>query len=169
MFQPKLSRFSILAYTALVILFLASCGKKDVKTDGDATSINGSAASVAPPPPPADEDNELKKIYFDFDKSNLRHDSHGDLMADVAWLKKNPQAKIQIEGNCDERGSDEYNRSLGMRRAAAVKKFLAHHGIKAKRLTVISNGKDKPQDPGHDEGAWAQNRRVAFRLQTTNQ
>jgi peptidoglycan-associated lipoprotein len=148
-----------------LILVVASCGKKDVKTDGDATSISGAEASAPPPPPPpADEVNDLKKIYFDLDKSNIRANMRADLKFDVAWLKKNKSATVQIEGNCDERGSDSYNQALGMRRAVAVKKYFEHHGIRGKRLTAISNGKSKPEDPGHDEGAWQQNRRVAFRI-----
>jgi peptidoglycan-associated lipoprotein len=77
-------------------------------------------------------------------------------------IKKDSAAKVRIEGNCDERGSDEYNLALGEKRAKAAMEYLVTLGIPAERLSVISYGKEKPADPGHDEAAWAKNRRDEF-------
>ena len=80
-------------------------------------------------------------------------------------MKKNSALKVRIEGHCDERGSDEYNLALGERRAKAAMNYLVTLGIADKRLSVISYGKEKPVDPGHDEAAWAKNRRAEFVIQ----
>ena len=77
-------------------------------------------------------------------------------------LKKAPSLKVQIEGHCDERGSDEYNMALGEKRAKAAFSYLVTLGVPAARLSIISYGKEKPADPGHDEAAWAKNRRAEF-------
>ncbi|HTV76093.1 MAG TPA: OmpA family protein, partial [Candidatus Baltobacteraceae bacterium] len=79
-------------------------------------------------------------------------------------LKSDPNAKLLIEGHCDERGTEEYNRSLGERRALALREELARNEIDAGRIRTISYGKDKPVDPGHDESAWSKNRRDDFVL-----
>jgi len=77
-------------------------------------------------------------------------------------MKKNPGAKVQIEGHCDERGTPEYNLALGQRRADSTKKYLVNLGIDGSRLSTISYGEEKPADPGHNEAAWAKNRRAVF-------
>src|SRR3989475_4033864 len=98
-------------------------------------------------------------IHFDFDKSVLRGDDIGTLDQKVAGLQANPNLRIRISGHCDERGSDEYNLALGNRRATAAKQYLVSHGIDAGRIETISYGEERPLAQGHDEGAWAQNRR----------
>ncbi|WP_298270501.1 peptidoglycan-associated lipoprotein Pal [Geobacter sp.] len=105
---------------------------------------------------------ELQTIYFDFDASTLTDAARSSLAKNAEVLKKNATAKIQIAGNCDERGSDEYNLALGEKRAQAAKKYLVTMGVAAERLTTISYGKEKPADPGHNEAAWAKNRRDDF-------
>ena len=86
------------------------------------------------------------------------------LEAVAAALKSDSSAKLLIEGGCDERGTEEYNRSLGERRALAAREALANDGVDPSRIRTISYGKDKPADPGHDEAAWAKNRRAEFVL-----
>ena len=105
----------------------------------------------------------LENIYFNFDKSDLLQDARNVLQknADIL-LKQKPTGKIQISGNCDERGSDEYNLALGERRAMAAKKYLITLGVPASRLTTISYGSEKPALEGHDEAAWVKNRRDEF-------
>lgn len=102
-------------------------------------------------------------IHFDFDSFVLTQPSRDILSknADI-MLKKMPAVKVLLEGNCDERGSDEYNLALGEKRAKAALNYLVTLGVKADRLSIISYGKEKPLDPGHDEAAWAKNRRVEF-------
>ncbi|HTY20540.1 MAG TPA: peptidoglycan-associated lipoprotein Pal [Geobacteraceae bacterium] len=104
----------------------------------------------------------LNSIYFDFDRYNLSEASRATLVNDANLLRKDSSEKIKIEGNCDERGSDEYNLALGEKRARAAMQYLVTMGIPADHLTVISYGKEKPADPGHDEAAWAKNRRDDF-------
>lgn len=107
----------------------------------------------------------LEKIYFDFDSARMSDAARTTLTKNAAALKKDSALKVRIEGNCDERGSAEYNLALGEKRAEAAKKYLVTMGIAAKRLSVISYGKEKPVDPGHDEAAWAKNRRDEFIVQ----
>ena len=104
----------------------------------------------------------LEKIYFDFDSYRVSEAARSILAKDAGVMKKDSAVKVRIEGNCDERGSDEYNLALGEKRAEAAKRYLVTMGISADRLSVISYGKEKPVDPGHDEAAWAKNRRDDF-------
>jgi peptidoglycan-associated lipoprotein len=104
----------------------------------------------------------LAKIFFNFDSYKLSDESRSELVKNATMIKKDSAEKVRIEGNCDERGSDEYNLALGEKRAKAAMEYLVTLGIPAERLTVISYGKEKPADPGHDEAAWAKNRRDEF-------
>lgn len=108
----------------------------------------------------------LAKIYFDFDSYNLSGTARSDLVKNAKLLKKDSVGKVRIEGNCDERGSDEYNLALGEKRANVAMRYLVTLGIPAERLSVISYGKEKPADPGHDEAAWARNRRDEFAVES---
>jgi peptidoglycan-associated lipoprotein len=104
----------------------------------------------------------LKPIYFDFDKSFLRDDAKAVLHANAEWLKAHPEAKVMIEGNCDERGTKEYNQALGQRRAVSAKKYLADMGIMASRISLISYGKEKLICNEPDETCWQRNRKDDF-------
>jgi peptidoglycan-associated lipoprotein len=103
-----------------------------------------------------------ERIYFDFDKSVLKLEAQALLKKKAEWLKANPNSKLLIEGNCDERGTAEYNLALGERRAAAAQSYIVALGIPASRIKTVSYGKEFPFDPGHDEAAWAKNRRAHF-------
>ena len=108
----------------------------------------------------------LAKIYFDFDSYKLSGTARSDLVKNAKLLKKVSVGKVRIEGNCDERGSDEYNLALGEKRAKAAMQYLVTLGIPVERLSVISYGKEKPADAGHDEAAWARNRRDEFAVES---
>jgi peptidoglycan-associated lipoprotein len=108
------------------------------------------------------ESKLLKDIHFDFDKYDIRPVDADILKGNAALLKKYPKVKVQIEGHCDERGTLEYNLALGERRANSTKKYLLSLGIPSDRLSSISYGEEKPLDPGHNEEAWAKNRRSHF-------
>jgi len=97
--------------------------------------------------------------HFAFDKALLTSEDEQQLQTLADALKANPSARIQIAGNCDERGTEEYNLQLGQQRAAAAKRYLTDLGVEPARLETISYGKDRPLEPGHDEQAWAANRR----------
>jgi peptidoglycan-associated lipoprotein len=98
-------------------------------------------------------------VLFDFDKSNVRPDQVGKLEEVARRMKTMPGKALLIEGHCDERGTEEYNRSLGDRRALSVREWLAGHGVPSDMITTVSFGEDKPVDPGHDDAAWKKNRR----------
>ena len=104
--------------------------------------------------------NEL--IHFEFDKSRLLPEAKAILKTKAKWLLANPTANVIIEGHCDERGTSEYNMALGDRRAHSAKNYLVDLGVPARRLTTISYGEERPIALGHNEAAWAQNRRDQF-------
>jgi peptidoglycan-associated lipoprotein len=104
----------------------------------------------------------LLPIYFDFDKSNIREDQRARIIKNATYLNENKGARVRIEGNCDERGTNEYNMALGERRANSAKKYLMNLGVNEDRMHTISYGEEKPLLHGHDEYSWAQNRRDDF-------
>ena len=126
----------------------------------------------APPPPPAPTTSNLteeqmfaqnvKDIYFDYDKSDVRPSEQSSLQADVAFLQQHSNISFTIEGHCDERGSTEYNLALGDNRASAVKNALVAAGIPADRIKTVSFGKEKPFCTESNESCWQQNRRGHF-------
>jgi peptidoglycan-associated lipoprotein len=105
---------------------------------------------------------ELKDIFFDFDKYNIRPGDAEILKNNLEWFKQNPGKKVRIEGHCDERGTVEYNLVLGQKRADSAKNYLINLGVDGKLLETVSYGKERPFDPGHNEEAWAKNRRAHF-------
>ena len=117
-------------------------------------------------PAPAVAESPLRDIFFNFDDARIPTDQMEALNGDFAWLKAHPTAKVTIEGNCDERGTEEYNLALGERRADKAKTSLAAEGIAADRISTISYGKDRPFVTGHDEKAWRLNRRDHFVVAT---
>jgi len=108
--------------------------------------------------------SQLQNIYFDFDKYDIKDEYRDVLSQNAEYLRENPDVLIQIEGHCDERGTEEYNLGLGERRANAVKEYLISLGISEDRLYTISYGEEMPADPGHNEAAWAKNRRSEFKI-----
>ena len=98
------------------------------------------------------------RVYFDFNEYNVRADAQPVLAAQAAWLNRYGAVEVRIEGNCDERGTREYNLALGARRANSVRDFLVSHGVNPARITTISFGKERPIDPGEGEEAWAKDR-----------
>lgn len=105
-------------------------------------------------------------VHFDFDSSVVKSSEKGKVSKVADYLKSNARSALRVEGNCDERGTEEYNRSLGERRALALREELVRLGIDATRVDTISYGEDKPVSSGHDESAWRQNRRGDFVLLT---
>jgi peptidoglycan-associated lipoprotein len=103
-------------------------------------------------------------IHFAYDSSVIRKSEQASLQSVAQQLTSDPGTKLLVEGNCDERGTEEYNQSLGERRALAAREALTKLGVDPMRIMTRSYGKDKPVDPGHDESAWKQNRRDDFVL-----
>jgi len=106
----------------------------------------------------------LNDIHFAFNDHTLSAEAQTILRKNASWIKNNPSAKIQIEGHCDERGTNEYNMALGERRANSAKNYLIKLGVNESQLSTISYGEEKPLDPGHHEEAWAKNRRGHFTI-----
>lgn len=101
-------------------------------------------------------------VYFAFDSYTLSSDAKSALDRKAAWLRDNAGMAVKIEGHCDERGTSQYNLALGERRATAAKQYLAALGVSGGRMSTISYGEENPIDPGHNEAAWAKNRRAHF-------
>jgi len=158
------------AKSALVIaavLLLAAC------SSAPAPATNAGAGGPAPTqtaivpqgpgyaPGSAEEFNQSvgAVVYFDFDKFDLSPEARAQLDKQAAWLKQYPNITVTVEGNCDERGTREYNLALGERRATSAKNYLVALGVDPNRIQTISYGKERPAVLGSDEAAWAQNRR----------
>ena len=124
-----------------------------------ATGAQGAAGAVPHPSEFVGSAN-LKDVHFDFDKYDIRPEDARILDADAAWLKSRPNDLVLIEGHCDERGTNEYNLALGERRARAAMNYLVGQGVQARRITLISYGKERPACTAHDESCWALNRRA---------
>jgi len=108
---------------------------------------------------------QLKTVYFEFDKSDLSETARATLRANSDWLKANAQWNVVIEGHCDERGTIEYNLARGQRRASSVREYMASLGVATARIRVVSYGEERPVDPGHNEAAWAKNRRAESKVE----
>jgi len=162
---------------------LTACPHNDVKPDAAPAPA---PAPVAKPPPTtpavdpaaaaykAQGEDELAKaleklrgvsVFFEFDSSTLTKDASDKLAVVGDVLARHPELDVKIEGNCDERGSAQYNLALGQKRADVVKKYLAQLGVKEGQVKAISLGSEKPVDPGHDEEAWKKNRRADVQSQ----
>jgi peptidoglycan-associated lipoprotein len=170
--RPVLSSVTLVA---LILTFLfVGCSKEEPPPP---TAEAQPRPAAPPPPPPAPAPTPLpgpsisqqafqefqnQDIYFDFDKYDLRTDARTTLDRKASFLNQNSSVRVQVEGHCDERGTNEYNMALGERRANAAKQYLTTAGISAGRLSTISYGEERPLDPGHTEAAWARNRRAHF-------
>ena len=166
-----MKRFIIFLMAAVLILGLGACSKK--QTAPQEVAPVEEPPPPPPPPPPVEEPVEkpeikevklpvLEDIFFDFDKSNIKSEFSRTLEDNARQLKDASESSITIEGHCDERGTNAYNMALGERRAKATKDYLMSLGIPASRITTISYGEERPFAYGHDEEAWAKNRRAHF-------
>jgi peptidoglycan-associated lipoprotein len=163
-----------LALIATATVSMAACASKPKPTYPTTAPTPAPAPAPdrgppAPPPGPvttqplpgSEQDfviNVGDRVYFDFDRYEVRSDATALLDAQAGWLKRYPAVQVRIEGNCDERGTREYNLALGARRANAVRDYLASHGIDPGRITTVSYGKEKPIDAGSGEDADQHNR-----------
>jgi peptidoglycan-associated lipoprotein len=137
------------------LALLAACSNQNQAATGAGT------ATTAGPVPGSEEDlvaNVGDRVFFDFDRSTLSPDARATLDKQAAWLGRYGSVNVQVAGNCDERGTEEYNLALGQRRADADASYLRSRGVAGARLSTISYGKDRPTANGSNEQAWAQNR-----------
>jgi len=179
-----MKKTALILLSAAMLASLGACGKKpQPQPPVPPAPIVPEAPPPAPPPParteaPAQVDEyarlramsaeEIEKsgllaeIYFDLDKADLRDADRETLTKNAAALKRFDFLRVTVEGHCDERGTVEYNQALGQKRAEAVQQYLTELGLGGERFRVISYGKERPASEGHDEAAWARNRRVEF-------
>jgi peptidoglycan-associated lipoprotein len=150
----------IKAFAAIAaLMFIAACSSNNEQAAAPA------GATVTPGSVGDFRQNVGDRVYFDTDSSSVREDGRQTLNKQAAWLKQYTNYPITIEGNCDERGTREYNLALGERRATSVRQYLIAQGIPADRIKTISYGKERPEVVGSDEGSWARNRRGVTALQ----
>jgi peptidoglycan-associated lipoprotein len=149
--------------TILAFLGCSSSKKADSLADGSA-SVDGSGQRSLKLGGDSDSlsAGEISTVYFAFDSASLDEVAKSTLTANAEYLKSNANLKMQVEGHCDERGGVQYNLALSEKRAKSVLDFLKGLGVAANRLTTIGYGKERPIDMGHDESAWAKNRRANF-------
>ena len=151
-----------------LIMAMANCSKKDVTQEEPAITAGGEGApattegTVGAGEAGGQTTSEMQTVYYGYDSFKLTSEARETLKATAEYMKANAGTSVQIEGHCDERGTTEYNLALGERRANAAKDYLVRLGVDASRLSIISYGEERPQDPGHDESAWSKNRRAAF-------
>jgi peptidoglycan-associated lipoprotein len=172
------SALSLSLFLAGAAFVLSACSAKhpqNAAASPAASSSTAAATSVAPPPAaqPSSADADvlsadlatlnrkgyLKDAFFDYDQAVLRSDAREALSTDAGWLKKYPSTRLLVEGHCDERGTEEYNLSLGDRRAAAVREYLAGLGVTAARVQTVSYGKERPFCDQENEPCFQENRR----------
>jgi peptidoglycan-associated lipoprotein len=134
------------------------------ETRGGTPSTGPSTATPDARPSPKDfvAVDDLKDVFFDFDKYDIRPPDAKILDANATWLKSNPNHLVLIEGHCDERGTNEYNLALGERRAKSTMNYLVSQGVQASRITIISYGEERPSCTQKSEECWAKNRRAHF-------
>lgn len=136
---------------------LAQTGTTDGTLDG---SLEGD--EMRPTGLAGDASSVLQTVYFEYDRADLRPDQQSVLDGNAQWMKDNPDAKVQIEGHCDERGTVEYNFALGDRRAKSVRSYLMDKGIDGSRMVTTSKGEEEPASMGSSESDYEQNRRAKF-------
>ena len=165
------SMVSTLAVAVLLFALNTGCAKKAVEAPPKEVPTPPVTKPVEPPPPPpappavslpapSVSASDFQDAFFDLDQYSLRDDGRAALDKDAKLLRDNAKATITIEGHCDERGTAEYNQALGEKRANAARDYLTAAGIDGSRIQTISYGKERPFDNGHDEAAWAKNRRA---------
>ncbi len=129
---------------------------RERSSDSSLEAFRKGESTATPPSSP------LKEVYFGFDRSDLQPNARETLQGNAAWLKANPSVRVQVEGHCDERGTQEYNLALGAKRAQAAKDYLVTLGIPSDRLSMISYGEEVPVCTDKGENCWQRNRRARF-------
>jgi peptidoglycan-associated lipoprotein len=166
------SQFLTIVAAAFLLAACGTSGEDSGAGSGAGTATTTTTTTTAPsttaipgPTPGSQEHlvvNVGDRVFFDFDKSDLKPEGRRTVEALAAWMNNFPATRITVEGHCDERGTREYNLALGERRANAVYDYLLALGVQANRLRTISYGKERPAVLGSNEEAWAQNRRGVF-------
>ncbi|MEL6359496.1 MAG: peptidoglycan-associated lipoprotein Pal [Pseudomonadota bacterium] len=153
-------------------LLAAACATNTTGPDLAERAPDTSSADTRPlgPVPGSQEDLEAagNRVYFGLDQYSLTNSARQTLQTQANWLKKYPDSKVLVAGNCDERGTREYNLALGARRAAAARSYLVSLGVDGNRISTVSYGKERPLDPRSTESAWSKNRNATSTLVVPN-
>ena len=186
--MKKIKPVALVFVVALVTVALSGCGCFQQKMRGETAPPAPSTVTQIPSPAAPGKSGEakqeivvpaqkngaaaaqtsaaaivaLKDVYYDFDRYNIRPQDAEILKQNYGWFKGNTGMRVRVEGNCDERGTVEYNLVLGQKRADSAKSYLINLGVNSTLLDTVSYGKEKPVDQGHNEAAWAKNRRSHF-------
>jgi len=150
------------------MIILAGCSSKSAVSTDDASKKDGYGSGGGSSVDVENLDGRglagtvVGDIFFEFDSSSLSPEAQEQLSQNAAWMQKHSRSTVIVEGHCDERGTDEYNIALGERRAEAAQGYMINLGVSGNRMSVVSYGEEKPFDPGHNEEAWARNRRAHF-------
>ena len=143
-----------------VLVLVTACDTTGMN-EGDASGHGMHGTDIGNAPGTAEGLTQIgDRVFFEFNSSEMNAEGRETLDRQALWMKKYPAIKVIVEGHCDERGTREYNIALGERRAMAAKNYLVAEGVKSKRIKTVSYGKERPAALGHDEEAWAQNRRA---------
>jgi len=134
----------------------------DAGPDVRAMTNEGASSSDFVASDASGEGGPLADVRFEYDRANLTDEARGILEKHALWLQGHREAKVTVEGHCDDRGTVDYNLALGEQRARAVRDYLVSLGVAPARLKTVSYGKERPLDPGNNEAAWAKNRRAHF-------
>ncbi|MDR1926282.1 MAG: peptidoglycan-associated lipoprotein Pal [Endomicrobium sp.] len=162
-----MKKFLLLLLAGVFIFVSCGCRKQNIKYNNQNDGMVVASVAFSDEPSVRGkvcEDNHLKTIYFDFDKSDLTNNIRDTLKENAAYLTSNSGLKIELEGHTDNRGTTEYNLALGQRRALKVKEYYIQLGVAANRIATISYGKEKPVDLNDNEVAWAKNRRAETKV-----
>jgi peptidoglycan-associated lipoprotein len=163
MSQSPVVRIALVSLAAVTLVTAVACSKKPKEETAPTTARDFNEGRTSPEPTGPQRSPDLKTVYFDFDRSDIRADQQPVLRGNGDAIQKHTDWKlVTIEGHTDERGTEEYNLALGDRRAMSAKTFLVNLGIASSKLTTVSLGKSQPAVAGHDEAAWAKNRRDEF-------
>ncbi len=190
--RTKICMLALILMVGLGILFESGCAKKAVNVPekpplpaeqikesprGPVAEMPGSNATLGEAAIPTEAQTPatfgktisegrtnapMLPIYFDFDRFNIRDDMKTRIEGNAQFLLNHPKVRIEIQGNCDERGTNEYNLALGERRATSAQAYLVNMGVNPDRIKTVSFGEERPLDPGHNKKAWAKNRRDDF-------
>ncbi|MDL2210186.1 peptidoglycan-associated lipoprotein Pal [Desulfovibrio sp. OttesenSCG-928-O18] len=162
--MKKMMRLGFLAAMACLMLLAAGCPSKPVDPGlgGGESAVDPTLVTLEGAAVVAADELTNAKIYFEYDKFDIKPESRRVLARKAELLKQFPQIKVSIQGHCDERGTEEYNLALGERRARAAHEFLVYSGVNPTQMEMISYGKLRPAVQGGSENAWAQNRRDEF-------
>ena len=163
------NKFTAIAIVAFGLCLGGCSGHEGVKDTGAGVPTSAPSSSLSSSPygngggstqQQGSGNLSAHSVYFDFDRSDIKPEGQTVISNWSGYMKGSPSSKVRLEGNCDERGTREYNIGLGERRANAVASSMESQGVSASQLSIVSYGKERPVATGHDEDSWAQNRRV---------